>query len=34
MTANAYVIVAYAIGLGLLWSYGAYLYVASRGGKS
>ncbi len=30
MTANGYVILAYAIGLGLLWGYAAQLWLASR----
>ena len=34
MTANAYVIVAYAGGLGLLCGYGLYVWLALRGGKS
>ena len=34
MSANAYVIVAYGLGLGILWGYGAYLWLAGRGGKS
>ena len=34
MTANGYVILAYGLGLGLLWGYGAYLWFAGRGEKS
>ena len=36
MSANAYVILAYALGLGILAAYAAYLWLAgrSRGGKS
>lgn len=30
MSAEAYVVIAYAIGLGLLWGYGLYLWSLAR----
>ena len=30
MTAEGYVILAYVLGLGMLWGYGVWLWIAAR----